>query len=139
MKSGASLRRATLGVLTAALLVAGSAVVAGTPAQAAQGIAESGRARFVVSAVGKPVQVEQLLYLTNLTPPTSQGATVRTGYALWLPDGESGIRATSSGVSLPVSVVRTGGEQFARITFPEPLRYGYSRDVRVTYTIKGGA
>ncbi len=138
MKPGASLRR-TLGVLTAALLVAGSAVVAGTPAQAAQGIAESGRARFVVSAVGKPVQVEQLLYLTNLTPPTSQGATVRTGYALWLPDGESGIRATSSGVSLPVSVVRTGGEQFARITFPEPLRYGYSRDLRVTYTIKGGA
>jgi hypothetical protein len=140
--------------------MAGSALVAGTPAQAAtaaeaapsalaapaaqavpaaQGLMQGGRARFVVSAVGAPIQVEQLLYLTNLAPPTSKGSTVRTGYALWLPDGGSGLRASSGGESLAVSVARVGEEQFARITFPEPLRYGYSRELRVTYTIKGGS
>lgn len=119
-------------------MVTGSAVVAGTPAQAAEGLVERGQARFVVSAVGAPIEVEQRLSLTNVTPPTSRGSTVLTGYSLWLPDGGSGLRATSAGASLAVSVVRAGGEQFARITFPEPLRYGVSRDLRVTYTIKGG-
>ncbi len=142
MRSGGALRRAALGVLTAAMLGTGSALVAAGPAQATEGLgqtglAETGLARYVVSDEGRPVQVDQVVTLTNLEPPTASRSFYRTGYSLWLPDGGSNLRASSNGSGLPVSVARHEGEQFAEIRFPSPLAYGQSRTIRVTYTITG--
>jgi hypothetical protein len=124
-------------VLTAALVGAGSVAVTATPAQADEGLAESGVARYVVSEQGTPVQVEQVLALTNQRPPTASRSYYSTGYSLWLPDGGSQVEATSNGSRLSVSVRKVHGEQFADITFPSRLSYGQSRTIRVTYAIKG--
>jgi hypothetical protein len=124
-------------MLTAALLGAGSVAVTATPAQADEGLAESGVARYVVSGQGAPVQVEQVLALTNQRPPTGSRSYYSTGYSLWLPDGGSNVEATSNGSRLSVWVRKVHGEQFADITFPSRLSYGQSRTIRVTYAIKG--
>jgi len=137
MDSGGTLRRAALGMLAAALLGAASVAITAAPAQAADGLAESGLARYVVSDEGKPVQVEQVLAVTNQRPPTASRSYYSRGYSLWLPDGGSNLEATSNGSRLSVSVRKSHGEQFADITFPSPLAYGQSRTIRVTYTIKG--
>jgi hypothetical protein len=142
MDSGGTLRRAALGLVTAALLAAGSVVVGAASAQADEGQAdevqaESGLARYVVSDDGRPVQVEQVVVVTNQKPPTATRSFYRTRYSLWLPDGGSNVTATSGGSSLPVSVTEHEGEQFADISFRSRLAYGQSRTIRVTYAIKG--
>ena len=137
MNPGGRLRRAAVGTVAAALVGAGSVVLAAAPADADEGLAETGVARYVVSDTGKPVQVEQVVTLTNLRAATGSRTYALTGYPLWLPDGASGLKATSGGSALSVSVATNHGEKFAEVRLPSPLLYGQSRTIRVTYQVTG--
>jgi hypothetical protein len=114
-----------------------STVVTAGPAHADQDLLQKGSSRYVVSDTGAPVKVAQEVTLTNRRPSTATHYFFLEGYPLWLPSGATDLRATSRGSSIPVSLVKRDGLDFAAVSFPTPLRYGQSRTFTVTYTITG--
>ena len=124
MDFGGSLRRAALGAVVALLAGGGAVVLTATPAQAEDGLAQTGVARYVVSDTGKPVRVEQVVTLTNLRAATADRSYSLTRYPLWLPNGASDLRATANGSPARVAVSSADGAQFADVSLPAPLVYG---------------
>jgi hypothetical protein len=139
MDPGGSLRRAVFGAVATLLVGGGAVVLTATPAQAEDGLAQAGVARYVVSATGNPVRVEQVVTLTNLRGAIGSRSYSLTRYPLWLPNGASNLAATANGSPVSVSVSTANGAQFAYVTLPAPLTYGRSSTLRVTYAVKGAA
>ncbi len=137
MTLGGRGRFGALAVVGAAVVALTGTVVTAGPAHADQDLLQKGSSRYVVSDTGAPVKVTQEVTLTNRRPSTATHYFFLEGYTLWLPSGATDLRATSRGSSIPASLVKRDGLDFAAVSFPSPLRYGQSRTFTVTYTIKG--
>lgn len=136
MHWGRPLRAAATALTAVALAAVGLVATAGT-ANAADGLAETGKATYVVSDDGRPVRVTQTLTVTNQSPPTATRFFYWTEYALWLPNGASNVKATSRGSSMRVRTSTHDGQEYAELSFPSRLEYGQSRSITVTYSIPG--
>ncbi|WP_157582065.1 hypothetical protein [Phycicoccus sp. Soil803] len=134
MKTGGRLHAA---VLTSTALGCAAVLATATPAAADNGLGEKGHSRYVVSDKGTPVRVTTTVTVTNQVPPSGGRYSYWTGYALWLPNGATGLKAVSRGSTLPAKVATRRGLTFAEIDFPSQLLYGQSRTITVTYSVKG--
>lgn len=124
-------------VLASAVVGGTAAMVCATPAAADSGLAEKGHTRYVVSDDGAPVRVTTTVTVTNKVPSSGGRYTYWSGYALWLPNGATGLKATSRGDTLSTHVSTRAGFTFAEISFPSQLLYGQTRTITVTYIVKG--
>jgi len=87
---------------------------------------------------GSPVEVTTTITFTNVQPSTATTYYYGSEYALWLPTGVKGLRATSNGAPVSVSTSTQQGFDYANLAFPSRLLYGQSRTIEVRYTIPGG-
>ncbi|GAA1757806.1 hypothetical protein [Nostocoides vanveenii] len=130
--------RASLRVALAAALVGAGIAVAPTAAYAQEGIHVTGTAHYDVRDDGSPVEVTTTITFTNVQPSTATTYYYGSEYALWLPTGVKGLRATSNGAPVSVSTSTQQGFDYANLAFPSRLLYGQSRTIEVRYTIPGG-
>lgn len=130
--------RASLRVALAAALVGAGIAVAPTAASAQEGIRVTGTAHYDVRDDGSPVEVTTTITFTNVQPSTATTYYYWSEYALWLPTGVKGLRATSNGAPVSVSTRTQQGFDYANLAFPSRLLYGQSRTIEVRYTIPGG-
>ncbi len=122
MTWGVSIRAAATALSTVAAAV--GLVATAAVANAEGGLAEKGKATFVVPSDGKPITVTQTMTVTNQSPSTARKYFFWTGYPLWLPNGGTQVKATSNGSPISVKVTTEAGQKYADVTFAKRLQYG---------------
>lgn len=136
MTWGLSIRAAATALTTVAVAAVGLVATA-SAANAEGGLAEKGKAKYVVPGDGKPITVTQTMTVTNQSPSTATRYFFWTGYPLWLPNGGTNLKATSGGSPISVRLKTIEGQKYADVTFPKRLQYGQTRTFTLTYTVPG--
>ena len=111
-------------------------------AYAADDLAISTRARYVVDPDDGVVRVTVNVSATNEKPNAANGGAVTRFYYdtvnLGVQPEATRFRATRDGVALGVSSQRREGYRLVTIRLPRDLYYGQTTEVRLTYDLPGG-
>ena len=132
--------RIGLGSLATLVLVAGLALATPSIALGSDGFIEQATTTYVVNAAQQRLDVTVDLTFKNTKRSTATTIFYFNSDFIWLEKDAKNVRATSPGVAITISKVKTSGEYTEyRFRWSPVLYYGKTRKLHITYQIPTGA